>query len=382
MRLRLIIKLGTVVSVVLFALAIGYYTFTKLEVTNREREVDLFSLVPSDCIRVLECDDVYGNLDEYSMLDYGDNLAEFQFPGLSGFILQKWALLSNEGVHGNENQISSLVVSFHNLTSLDEQVVFLKSNVSGKQLMKDLLQRFPFGAFVSKEEEYRDQKIEIYPLGNEKFLASYSDVGFLVLSYQKRLIERVIDAHLDGTSLRKDSVFSQMLKKKKTKMPFTLYGDSSSVPFLDLETGCWSQFDCQMNSDVFYWTGNIFLPDSVNGVEGVNDCFRKMTILKEENLLVSADRDSTVSFTNKAYDANEGGSRTLFNECVANLSHEADFVLVVDMQKVEENPERFTEYLPRFILDNVHLLRKFILSVQVTLNGGKISQMWVFTYKD
>ena len=35
---------------------------------------------------------------------------------------------------------------------------------------------------------------------------------------------------------------------------------------------------------------------------------------------------------------NDGGNRTLFNECVANLAEEAAFTLVVDMQKVAENP--------------------------------------------
>ena len=98
--------------------------------------------------------------------------------------------------------------------------------------------------------------------------------------------------------------------------------------------------------------------------------------------MVSADRDSTVFYANLAFDANEKGGRTLFNECVANLSHEADFVLVTDMEKVAEEPERFKPYLPSFIFQNLQTFRQFILSAQLSLHGGRLSQMWVFTYKD
>ena len=93
MRLKVVIKLGTIVSVVLFFLAVGYYAFMKLEDTGREREMNLFSLVPSDCVAVLESNDINGFLNQYPMLNYGDKLDEVHFSGLMQFMLEEGELL-------------------------------------------------------------------------------------------------------------------------------------------------------------------------------------------------------------------------------------------------------------------------------------------------
>ena len=85
---------------------------------------------------------------------------------------------------------------------------------------------------------------------------------------------------------------------------------------------------------------------------------------------------------NQAFDMNDGGNRTLFNECVANLAEETVFSLVTDMRKVEENPRRFKTYLPPFILNNVSSFAPFVLSVQLSLTGESLTHMWVFTYKN
>lgn len=56
MRLRTVAKLGMVLSVVLFCTAVGFYGFAKLSLTDKSREINLFSLVPADasvCWRVI-----------------------------------------------------------------------------------------------------------------------------------------------------------------------------------------------------------------------------------------------------------------------------------------------------------------------------------------
>lgn len=382
MRLKVVIKLGTIVSVVLFFLAVGYYAFMKLEDTGREREMNLFSLVPSDCVAVLESNDINGFLNQYPMLNYGDKLDEVHFSGLMQFMLEELSEYTKQSVHGLSSRLNRFMVSFHDSSSFDEQVVYFGMNADDKKMMMNLLKGCGYDTFLPKQEEYRGESINIFPLDSGHFLATYSKQGFMVLSYQKRLIEQVIDACLDGTSMNADESFSQILKKKKTKTFFTLYGHSSSMPFLEIETPCWYEYDFQMNSDVLYLTGDAYFPDSMGYEEIAMEHIRRAGVVKEEELMVSADRDSTVFYANLAFDANEKGGRTLFNECVANLSHEADFVLVTDMEKVAEEPERFKPYLPSFILQNLQTFRQFILSAQLSLHGGRLSQMWVFTYKD
>jgi hypothetical protein len=132
---------------------------------------------------------------------------------------------------------------------------------------------------------------------------------------------------------------------------------------------------------VVYLTGNTYVQSDSNRIEGLSQYLEKIPTVKEEWVIISAHRDSTALYMNQAFEANDDGYRTLFNECVANLANEVDFSLVVDMQKVEENPNRFQAYLPSFILDHSSFLRSFVLSVQMSKNSERLSHIWVFTYK-
>ena len=87
MRLKTVVKLGTVVSVLLFALAVGYYAFMRLDMTGHNRDFNLFSLIPSDCIGVLESDNVSAFLNECPNLNYSNELDDFQSSGLYSFLI-------------------------------------------------------------------------------------------------------------------------------------------------------------------------------------------------------------------------------------------------------------------------------------------------------
>ena len=382
MRMKTVVKLGTILSVLLFVLAVGYYAFMRLDMMDRNRDVNLFSLVPSSSVGVLESNNVHAFFDDYSMLNYSDELEKMQFPGLFNFLIHGLNMYAGDNAHGLSYQMNQLVVSFHQPVTPHNQVVYLRLGMADEQLLSDMLREYVSGNFLPKEEEYRGKKILIYPLSHDEFLATYTEEGFVVLSYQKRLVEEVIDAQLDETALGYDTVFSRVLDKKKSKDFLTLYGRSSSIPSLELDSNTWSEYDFHLNSDVVYLTGDMYAleinAEKENMIKSLND----MAVVKEEGLFVSAEKDSTTYYMAEAFDANDTGNRTLFNECVANLANEVDFSLVADMQKVEENPKRFESYLPSFMIENASLLRSFILSAQLSLNGERPSHIWVLTYKN
>ena len=382
MKMKTVVKLGTILSVLLFVLAVGYYAFMRLDMMDRNRDVNLFSLVPSSSVGVLESNNVHAFFDDYSMLNYSDELEKMQFPGLFNFLIHGLNMYAGDNAHGLSYQMNQLVVSFHQPVTPHNQVVYLRLGMADEQLLSDMLREYVSGNFLPKEEEYRGKKILIYPLSHDEFLATYTEEGFVVLSYQKRLVEEVIDAQLDETALGYDTVFSRVLDKKKSKDFLTLYGRSSSIPSLDLDSNTWSEYDFHLNSDVVYLTGDTYASDKIAEKENMVKSLNDMAVVKEEGLFVSAEKDSTTYYMAEAFDANDTGNRTLFNECVANLANEVDFSLVADMQKVEENPKRFESYLPSFMIENASLLRSFILSAQLSLNGERPSHIWVLTYKN
>jgi hypothetical protein len=380
--MKTVVKLGTILSVLLFVLAVGYYAFMRLDMMDRNRDVNLFSLVPSSSVGVLESNNVHAFFDDYSMLNYSDELEKMQFPGLFNFLIHGLNMYAGDNAHGLSYQMNQLVVSFHQPVTPHNQVVYLRLGMADEQLLSDMLREYVSGNFLPKEEEYRGKKILIYPLSHDEFLATYTEEGFVVLSYQKRLVEEVIDAQLDETALGYDTVFSRVLEKKKSKDFLTLYGRSSSIPSLNLDSNTWSEYDFHLNSDVVYLTGDMYTSEKNAEKENMVNSLNDMAVVKEEGLFVSAQKDSTSYYMDEAFDANDTGNRTLFNECVANLANEVDFSLVADMQKVEENPKHFESYLPSFMIENASLLRSFILSAQLSLNGERPSHIWVFTYKN
>lgn len=381
MRLKTVVKLGTILSVLLFVLAVGYYAFMRLDMMERNRDVDLFTLVPSSSVGVLESNNVNTFLNEYSTWNYSSELKKMQFPGLFNFLIYELNKYADDNAHGLSNQMNQLVVSFHQPVTPHNQVVYFRLGMADEQLLSDMLQEYMYGNFLPKEETYRGKRILVYPLSNDEFLATYTEDGFVVLSYQKRLVEEVIDAQLDETALGHDSIFSRVLKKKKSKDFLTLYGRSTSVPSLDLESECWSEYDFHLNSDVVYLAGDMYASEETAVKENISQCLKDIPVVKEEGFFVSTEKDSTAYYMDEAFDANDTGNRTLFNECVANLANEVDFSLVADMQKVEENPQRFQSYLPSFMIENASLFRSFILSAQMSLSGERPTHFWVFTYK-
>lgn len=378
MRLRSVVMLGTVISVLLFGMAVGFYVFTRLDMTAYNREVNLYSLVPSDCSGVLESDNINAFLDNSQMQNYNHELKGFQFPGLFEFLLGELNEYSSENAHGLSSQMSRMVVSFH---SPMDQVVYFRMGTADEQLLADMLQEYAPGNFLPKEEVYRGKSIYVYPLSNEDFLAAYTEKGVFVVSFQKRLIEKVIDARLDNTSLSNDEVFSKLIGKKKEQNFLTLYAREAPMPFLNMGPDCWSEYNFYMNSDVVYLTGDTFIPADSQYIEEAGERFHEVEIIKEDSLIISSDKDSTALYMEQAMEPDEMKSYALFDECVANLSRDALFSLVTDMQKVVDVPQEFRPYLPPFIINNASLFRSFILSVQLSLNADRSSHIWVFTYK-
>lgn len=380
--LKTIIRIGTIFSVILFVLAMGCYVFMRLDMVKNNQNVDLYSLVPSDCIGVLESDNINAFFNENLVLNYNCELNAFQFPGLFEFLITGLNEYTSESAHGLSNQMSRLVVSFHYPGTSRDQVVYFQMGMADEQLLSDMLQEYTYGVFLPKEETYRGKKILVYPLSDDDFLAAYTERGFIVLSYQKQLIEKVIDAHLDDTSLSYDAVFSGVQRKKKSHDFLTLYSRSASLPFLDLGPDCWSEYNFHLNSDVIYLAGDMYVPKGDTCLCKAFKNLETIPVIKEDGLIVSAEKDSMALYMNQIFESNDTETRNLFNECVANLSSEVAFSLVVDMEKVMKNPIRFQPYLPAFVLENVALFRPFILSVQLSLHGERPSHIWVFTYKD
>lgn len=379
MQIRSVIKLGVVLSVVLFCIGIAFYGFARLSMADKENRVDIFEFVPKDCAGILETDNIDNFMHVFSQAAYSSQLDTLHRAGLMNDILSDSSRYSSAAAHGLSYQMNHVVISFHRPHTAMDVVAYFRIGKEGKHQLIEAVKGKHGADFVPKKETYRGKKIEIYPLSSTRYLSVYTTDGLVVVSYQKKLIEQVIDAVKDNNSLREDSVFTSIHHTQPASF-ITIYGRTPSVPFLGKEScHSWSEYDIHLNSEVFYLSGQM--------KEEQADCLDRMlqavhtvpVVSESDSLLVVSGRERVDSCISKVI---ASPSHTLFDECVSNLSRDASYIMVTDMEKVAAAPEQFASYLPPFLIRHADLFRSFILSIQFTEVNNRLSHIFVFTYKE
>lgn len=379
MQIRSVIKLGVVLSVVLFCIGIAFYGFARLSMADKENRVDIFEFVPKDCAGILETDNIDNFMHVFSQAAYSSQLDTLHRAGLMNDILSDLSRYSSAAAHGLSYQMNHVVISFHRPHTAMDVVAYFRIGKEGKHQLIEAVKGKHGADFIPKKETYRGKKIEIYPLSSTRYLSVYTTDGLVVVSYQKKLIEQVIDAVKDNNSLREDSVFTSIHHPQPASF-ITIYGRTPSVPFLGKEScHSWSEYDIHLNSEVFYLSGQM--------KEEQADCLDRMlqavhtvpVVSESDSLLVVSGRERVDSCISKVI---AFPSHTLFDECVSNLSRDASYIMVTDMEKVAAAPEKFASYLPPFLIRHADLFRSFILSIQFTEVNNRLSHIFVFTYKE
>ncbi len=379
MQIRSVIKLGVVLSVVLFCIGIAFYGFARLSMADKENRVDIFEFVPKDCAGILETDNIDNFMHVFSQAAYSSQLDTLHRAGLMNDILSDLSRYSSAAAHGLSYQMNHVVISFHRPHTAMDVVAYFRIGKEGKHQLIEAVKGKHGADFIPKKETYRGKKIEVYPLSSTRYLSVYTTDGLVVVSYQKKLIEQVIDAVKDNNSLREDSVFTSIHHPQPASF-ITIYGRTPSVPFLGKEScHSWSEYDIHLNSEVFYLSGQM--------KEEQADCLDRMlqavhtvpVVSESDSLLVVSGRERVDSCISKVI---ASPSHTLFDECVSNLSRDASYIMVTDMEKVAAAPEQFASYLPPFLIRHADLFRSFILSIQFTEVNNRLSHIFVFTYKE
>lgn len=379
MQIRSVIKLVVVLSVVLFCIGIAFYGFARLSMADKENRVDIFEFVPKDCAGILETDNIDNFMHVFSQAAYSSQLDTLHRAGLMNDILSDLSRYSSAAAHGLSYQMNHVVISFHRPHTAMDVVAYFRIGKEGKHQLIEAVKGKHGADFIPKKETYRGKKIEIYPLSSTRYLSVYTTDGLVVVSYQKKLIEQVIDAVKDNNSLREDSVFTSIHHPQPASF-ITIYGRTPSVPFLGKEScHSWSEYDIHLNSEVFYLSGQM--------KEEQADCLDRMlqavhtvpVVSESDSLLVVSGRERVDSCISKVI---ASPSHTLFDECVSNLSRDASYIMVTDMEKVAAAPEQFASYLPPFLIRHADLFRSFILSIQFTEVNNRLSHIFVFTYKE
>lgn len=378
MKFRTVVKIGIGLSVLLFCLGVAIYSFASLSDAEKGKDINMFTLIPDDCNGILDTDNIGYYTSEFPRTAYAIDLDTLHHSELINNILNDITKYTSVNTHGLSNQIKRLMISFHNSTSPKDVIAYFQITNTGNKFLFDILRQKYGPDIYPKTEEYRGKKIEIYPLGKTaNFLSVLSGDGYIAVSYHKMLIERVIDAIKDGTSLANNDVFKNHQSKKSANY-LTFYGRTASFPMLsESNTNVWSEFELHLNSDVLYLSGTMYEPDSCrNSIKSRLDNIKP---IYGDSILIVSGQDKVDSCISNALSQTRN---KIFDQCISNLSRDASYIMVADMDKVAQDLESYTPYIPGFICDNIELFRNFIISSQVTEVNGEYSHIYVFTYKN
>ena len=106
MKLRTVGKLGVILSVILFCIGVGLYSFARLSLAESGKGADLLAVVPSDCIGLLETDNIEFMVNEFPQAAYAGQLDTLQSSGLFSVV--------------GEGMIPYIVENAHDLHNSDE----------------------------------------------------------------------------------------------------------------------------------------------------------------------------------------------------------------------------------------------------------------------
>jgi hypothetical protein len=362
---------------------VGIYGLDRLAVANQNRERNLYEFVPGDCVGVMESDNVAFYMGLLPQMNYASKIEKLHDMELFGFIFGRLDEYATNKAHGLSSQMSRMFVSFHNPGTSRDQVVYFRTGFGEDKILVDMLKDNLKSDFRPKKEKYRGKTLTIYPLNDQDYLTTYSEDDVLVVSYQKRLVEQVIDAREDKHSLEQDEVFVRAQNSKKNRHYLTFYSRGTAVPYLSSDSTSWSEYDLHFTSDVVYLSGDTYMADSVAVMKKLDALLPIVPTVKEDSVILSAQRDSVTEYITDAYNREEGAhTHVLFNECVAGMSTDALFMLVADMQKVEQDSNRFRAFIPPFWVDNAERFDSFIYSSQLSIVNGRLSHIIMMAYKE
>lgn len=269
-KLRFAIRTTITLSIVLLCLGIGMYSFLRLNAYDEHRDFNLYTLVPQDAIAVLETDCMVDFVADVNAFEHQNNQT---FYDADLFILLKNYLHTfiNDVPHGLSAQMNKMLFSFHSFNHSDHQLFYCTLHPDDYKLIEAFIEKQCSSAFPSKIFDYNGEEIRIYPLQDDRFLALYVTRDFLVASYQKRLVEQVIDAYQNKSSLQDDTAFTSIHGIKHAhsttlylRMKDVAFGSLSSKQDCSMNLGEWMELDLKIGSDAIYCSGVIHEPDSLH----------------------------------------------------------------------------------------------------------------------
>ncbi len=303
MKINTLIRIVAIFSILLLFMVFGLYSYFRLGEIQKSESFDLYSIVPEDVNAVFDTDDLTAFINNLDKTTGSKNGAELDVSPLFSLLHSNFQLLLKELPHGFSGQMNKVLISFHGADEDQNQVLYCSLGPGDASVLEKFIRKHCACVYPSKYIDYKGEEISVYAMADGKFLACYFTSRFLAVSYKSKLLEKVIDTSLSGSSLSDNVSFKRLHDIKKMDSYANLYirmfhvsmGKTLNRDNSFLTLGGWTAFDLKMRGDAIYLSGLNSDTDS---------CLTFMSVLRKQDSIQGFSRNmlpvSTISFTNRS----------------------------------------------------------------------------------
>ncbi|MCD8292643.1 MAG: DUF3352 domain-containing protein [Prevotellaceae bacterium] len=263
MKLRLFLRAALVIVVVLVCAGIGVYSYLHLRAMENKQEFDLYTLVPQDAIAVVETDRMAALVDDINNLHCSRDDHFLYISDLFVYLKRYLHDLVGDTPHGLSKQMNKMLLSFHEPDNPSNQVLFCSLGAGDYQLIETFVEKYAKNTNPPEVTKYKGTEIRGYTVPDGHVLWACFTKDFLAISFQKRLIEQVVDTRREKTSLMDLPSFRTMYGQKRGTSEATVYVRMKAVDMgrgeleapRQTRVGSWAEFDMKFNEDAIYCSG-------------------------------------------------------------------------------------------------------------------------------
>ena len=127
MKLRLLIQIAVVVSIVLLCTGFGVYSFLRLNSVENRQDFNLYTLVPQDATAILETDRMADLVEDINELNCSKDNHFLYVSELFVYLKKYLYTLVEDTPHGLSKQMNKMLISFHEPDTPMNQVLYCRS---------------------------------------------------------------------------------------------------------------------------------------------------------------------------------------------------------------------------------------------------------------
>lgn len=271
MKFRLFIRTAIVISIALLCVGFAVFSYLQMNMVENKREFNLYTLVPEDAVAVLETDRMEELVSDINNLQCSKDNHFLYVSELFVCLKQCLHTLVGDTPHGFSRQMNKMLLSFHGPDDPLNQVLYCSLGGGDYELVNSFVRKYSPDVFASRNFEYQGEEIRIYPMPDGRFLSTFVKSDFLAVSFQKHLVEKVIDAWRGKRSLVKKPTFCATYKEGIHSATATVFArlDAVQMGRMNDSLGCrsymgeWVEFGMEFKEKAVYCSGTCMMPDSV-----------------------------------------------------------------------------------------------------------------------